>query len=261
MLISVSMFVIVVNIISIDVLGHDGRIRRERVRVVVSRFAESINDLTWLKNYTHTIYSRSEWEDSHGLHIVPLYENVGREGFIYLSHILHHYHKLEPVVVFSQADMAISEEAILKDAVDELIVNITAIDDYGFLYIYPWCMTSYAYNYEYMESLFDRFNLSHIRGNITLSKERQFDLEFLNLAWQLYGIKIDHDPTFTPTGTIAVKRDLIHQHPISYYARLARLIGNESRAALGYFYERTWSYLFNSTCSSVKRCLTLGGCR
>ena len=194
MLLSVSTAGIMMEIILIKVLGNDGRIPKESIRIVVARHTERIDDLVWLKEYTHTIYSRSDWTYSRGLHIVPLYENVGREGFIYLSHILHHYHKLEPILIFSQADMATVRETVVRYSVNELLGNTTAIDDYGFQYIYTECMSSYDHSYEYMESLFDKFNLNYIRGNITLSKERQFDLEFLNLALQLYGIKIDHDP-------------------------------------------------------------------
>ena len=83
-----------------------------------SIFSSYYDNLLHINVTKHQIYSRSEWEDSHGLHIVPLYENVSREGFIYLSHIIYHYHKLEPVVVFSQADIAITKKADLKDAVN-----------------------------------------------------------------------------------------------------------------------------------------------
>lgn len=83
---------------------NSGRIQ-DKMRIVVSRFSENItiND-TWLLSYDHLIMNR-------GLDNLPLqftsqllYENVGRESFVYLQYIIQNYDSLNSYTIFVQAD-------------------------------------------------------------------------------------------------------------------------------------------------------------
>ena len=237
------------------------RIRKKHLRVVVTRYLEPIKNISWLHNYTHTIYSRTDCEAAHGLHIVPLVENVGREGFVYLQHIIRNYHSLENCTVFLQGDIAIAYEDILKPVLDTLITGSNGTLTHDFQFLLPHCHSSYVFNWVYMQKLMQILHVESLRGNITISQEHEFDLEFKHLLFLLFDLKIDHEPMFTPSGSIAVSRGLIHRNPISYYIRLARYLGTENNPVIGHFYERSWSYLFKSNCSSVHQCNFFGLCR
>ena len=86
--------------------------------IIIARYEEPVDHLGWLKDYPHVIYNRgpaivtTSSEDNKdtsnvdvlsSLRTVDVLDNVGRESFIYLSHIVHSYHKLHEINIFSQA--------------------------------------------------------------------------------------------------------------------------------------------------------------
>ena len=237
-----------------------GKNHGEKHRIVISHFNEPLRNLTWLHNYSYTIYSRSDCGEAYGLHLTPLIENVGREGFIYLQHIIRNYHNLDEMTVFLQGDDAIDNARVLQDAINELISGHEAFQTYGFLYMLPICLQSNIHYSNFMPKLMEEFNLDKVRGNITLTLMNDYDQEFSHLISLLYDVKVDK-PTFTPHAAFAVSRAVIHRHPICYYVKLARRLGTENKPPVGFFYERTWSYLFGSECIHVKGCNYFFLCR
>jgi hypothetical protein len=235
---------------------------RKNLRVVIARYVEPIANLTWLQKFQHTIYSRSVWDDSHGLNILRREANVGREGFVYLSHIIQNYDSMEPITVFLQGDNAIRGSSEFQLAIINILEHHKEFNNYGFQYISHSCHESYVFNFVYMEKLLTALEIGSLRGNMTLSAEKEFDWEFKHLMTLLYGNAPEETPMFSPGGSLAVSSELIRKKPLSYYMNLAMYIGKENCPAIGYFYERTWSYLFNSSCSTDRKCsIFREGCR
>ena len=230
-----------------------GQFQAGKYRIVVSHFNEPIEHLAWLYNYTYTLYSRSDCGESYGLYLTPLMENVGREGFVYLQHIVRNFDKLDEITIFLQADVAIDSASILQDAINELIAGYEAFQIYGFLYVLPSCLPSHYASEHFMPKLLRDFRLKYHGRNV-------YQTCIIKLISLLFRVDVSK-PMFTPCGAFAVSRTLIHRHPISYYVALARRLGTENSPAIGYFYERTWSYLFGSDCKDVRGCNYFDLCR
>ena len=239
----------------------DGQSHKKKLRIVISHFHEPIERLAWLHNYTYTIYSRSDCGESHGLHLTPLMENVGREGFIYLQHIALNYRNLDEITVFLQADVAIDNAAILQGAINELIAGHEAFQIYGFLYVLPACFTSSTRIAPFTPKLIQEFNLKNFSDIPTPFLTDDYEVEFSNLVSILFGVNLNHKPMFSPSGSFAVSRAQIHRHPVCYYVDLARHLGKENRPPIGFFFERTWSYVFGSDCAQVRGCNFFDLCR
>ena len=77
-------------------------------QVVIARHREGVSHLQWLRDYPHVIYNRGGdrafKEEGYWLPLkhVHFERNVGRESFIYLSHIIDNYDRLANITVFSQ---------------------------------------------------------------------------------------------------------------------------------------------------------------
>lgn len=125
-------------------IGTKNSPNRTDIMIIISRFEEGVDHLSWLKDYPHIIYNRgpaivppdSNASDAslHSLRTVDVLDNVGRESFIYLSHIVHRYNKLHEINIFSQAEQRVPtvpwyNDNFFKKDVEDLVVmhKLTAI--------------------------------------------------------------------------------------------------------------------------------------
>ena len=124
----------------IAIIGTKSSPNRTDIMIIISRFEEGVDHLSWLKDYPHIIYNRgpaivppdSNASDAslHSLRTVDVLDNVGRESFIYLSHIVHRYHKLHEINIFSQAEQRVptvpsyDDNCFKKDVEDLVVIHI-----------------------------------------------------------------------------------------------------------------------------------------
>ena len=84
---------------------------RSNIQVVLARYNDPMDHLMWIKEYPHLIYNRGEPikdtnpNSEYPLQVVDLtlYANCGREPYVYISHIIHHYNRLADITIFSLA--------------------------------------------------------------------------------------------------------------------------------------------------------------
>lgn len=219
------------------------------IHVVIARFEENIDHLSWLQRIPHTIFNRGD--DVIGpLHVVERLENVGRESFLYLSYIAHNYHRLANVTVFSQASQAVktiyNDGDFRKDVEDLALgrVFLPAHTD-GFAF----CIPTYT-------SVFNAQHLADLTARYGEERAKIFHEGYQTLLH----FTVDN-PRFSGTGCFFVTRDVILRNSRSYYVKLARLLGRENNPVEGHFFERAWPEVFHSNCSSGKdfRCLVGAG--
>lgn len=212
----------------------------ERIHVVISRYQERVDDLDWLTKWPHTIYNRGDLYDSNLTTVISL-ENVGRESFIYLSHIVKNYHQLAEINVFSQVTQSIpryTTESFRKD-VEGLAKGTKSFhpENDGFAFCIPLCKSS-----------LDRKQMTEL--------EKRFGREesqILKTGYKDYLNFTSPNPRFSATGCFFVTREVILRNSQQYYINLARLVGSESNPVAGHFLERAWPEVFHSGCSSQKR--------
>jgi len=200
--------------------------------VVVARYNENIDHLGWLANISHIVYNRgSEIRGKPNLKTISRYENVGRESFLYLDHIINHYDNLPDLIVFTQAAHRETEvynftnshfEATILGLKDGS-VQLHPLSD-GFAYLLPIC-----YNFEFGVKTWG------FRRDNFFKKLLNFEVAF---------------PRFGPTGCFAVKRETILRNSKEYFSRLIRSINSENSPRVGHFIERAWPEVFHSNCSS-----------
>jgi hypothetical protein len=207
---------------------------RRNIQVVIARYNENVNHLRWLSTLPHVIYNRGP-EISHGLglQVVQRYENVGRESFLYLDHILHNYDMLADLTVFSQAMHRTSDVFNFTNDHFEYTVKglrndttrLHPLSD-GFAYLLPIC-----YNFDFGVKSWG------FRRDNFFKRLLHFEVAF---------------PRFGPTGCFAVERETILRNSKEYYAQLIRSINSENNPRVGHFIERAWPEVFHSNCSSSK---------
>ena len=227
------------------------------VHIVIARYHENMSSMQWVLDYPHTVYNRGNDEIPEAFNTIEALENVGRESFIYLKHIVRHYHNFMvsnrfKVTVFMQAD--VQNNAYIIDIIKGLATgqkNFSNLHD-GFAYLPFGCIPSddQAFHTDFLY-LKDSYSLDEckdrVSGNITKRKlTAQEGVKLLiKILYNFDGIRI---PRFTPTGLFAVTNYAIIRNSKMYYARLARELGIENRPRLGYFFERTWAAVFHSKC-------------
>ena len=249
---SILILIICAFVTSVDIKLREGSLRRDhtkassssffghqkfQLQVVITRFNEDVSHLAWLSDFHHIIYNRgdelSPSTSTQNLNIITQYENVGRESFVYINHILHNYHRLADITVFSQT--AHDKVAALNytDADFQATVRgfhnkslrFTQKND-GFVFLVPVC-----FNWQYGV------------------KDWRFERD--NYFKNLYQFEVPA-PRFGPTGAFAITRELILRNPKSYYVSLVRTLGSENNPRIGHFMERTWPELFHSHCSAYE---------
>lgn len=210
-----------------------------RLHVVIARYKEDMNHLEWLSSYSHTVYNRGETIPNPPFNSVDCLENIGRESFLYLKHIVTHYHHLADVTVFSQAVQSnpIYDNSDFKDSVEGLMNQRYwfSPENDGFVFLIPVCGTS--------KHPHDIKALGEIYGT---------EVQVLNDGYKLV---LDFDvpnPRYSGTGCIAVTREAILRNSRDFYIGLARNM-TSSNPMFGHFLERAWPAVFRSTCSLGRR--------
>lgn len=201
--------------------------------VVVSRFNEPAN-LSWLSHLSHTIYNRGDEILGGSLHSVDVLDNVGRESFIYLKHIVDNYHSLADLNVFTQAGQTWGNysDSTFKFDVLRLASGRVKLppQNEGFAFL-----SSSAYPVEFglhgitfrngipheplTDAVFERFpdlplTVPSVRERIKLLITNVFLGPYIEF------------PRFSPTGTFVVTREAVRRRTIDYYRRLARYLND-----------------------------------
>lgn len=87
---------------AVSKLRHDGS-GNKNIFVVIARYVESVDHLSWLSNYPHAVLNRGDQINLPNINDIRHFENVGRESFLYFDYIIKHYNNLANLTVFSQA--------------------------------------------------------------------------------------------------------------------------------------------------------------
>jgi len=216
------------------------------VHVTVARFQESIDHLEWLARFPHTIYNRGDYCSKNSLHIVDCVENVGREAFLFLQHIVKNYDRLARINIFTQAVQNVrtlyTEEDFRNDVIRLALdaknnsndSTILSLSNDGFVFLVPWCASSR--------------HPQHMKG-----LQKQYGEEKCKIFTEGYHALLNftvENPRFSGTSCFAVTKEAIYRNPKDYYIRLARTLGSDINPVEGHFFERAWPQVFHSTCSS-----------
>jgi hypothetical protein len=212
-------------------------IKREHAYIVTVRYLDPLpSDLKhplWFIKYPHLVVNRGEGKFPPNVNSIESLENVGREGFVYLNFLYHHYDNLPNITIFAQYDhlMGQGECPDIKSIMEG---GALPKPSDGFAFVGNGCLDDRArvflYGYEeWGESL----------GVV----EEHFH-KFLGPGFYV------KNPRFVPTALFAVSRDAVRRNPKSLYLKLARLLGSTSNPYEGHFIERAWPEIFKSTCSA-----------
>jgi hypothetical protein len=185
-------------------------------------------------HYPHFLYNRGIDDFPPEYNVIIELSNVGREGFIYLKHIYHHYHNLSEITIFSQYDHVMNIDCPVVKAI--MSGHTLHKKNDGFAFVGEDCMDMsyrpFVEGYEdYGTKLEDA--LSHI--------EKVLGPKYLV-----------PNPRFVPTGFFAVTKEAIHRNPRSFYRDLARKLGSYNNPFEGHFLERAWPEVFLSKCSATE---------
>jgi len=205
-----------------------------KIQLVVSHHIENMDALSWIKQYPHLVYDRaarsiaafnSTWQ-----------ENVGREGYVYLKHIIDYYHELADLTIFLQADASNNPWQVhsptFESNVHGLANGSTILtelsDGFAFLGAEGNCMGK----------------ISPFSTNLPRGYEGEFRKQ-LNF--------VVPNPRFVPQGLFAVTKEAIRRNPVAYYAALLRKLGKHPNAAYELFLEHAWPEVFHSNCGAHPR--------
>ncbi len=190
-------------------------LKRDPYHIVVARYKE---DISWLDGYKHVkIYNKHS-----GPNILP---NIGKESHTYLQYIIENYYNLPEIVFFTQGTIS----------------DHTQRDVSYFINIKENHSTELLIDKDVMRDLdenghtLDRENAT--RGNLGFQdwfkKNINNDVsDFDNLKWFVHAI-------------FSVRRHKIESRPIEYYKNLILQIQPTQNPEEGYFFERSWYYIFN----------------
>jgi len=201
--------------------------------MVVAHYKEKLAPLKWIREYPHIVYDRADnittefnatWQ-----------ENIGREGYVYLKHIIDNYNQLANMTVFLQADACNSPHHVHSASFRSNVVglasgNITLpkeIDGFAFLAARNNCM-SLLWPYDYTKKLHNLF-VNEFRDQLNFPVPK---------------------PRFMSQGLFAVTKEVIHRNPVQYYVALLNKLGKENNPRYGYFLEAAWPEIFHSTCGA-----------
>ncbi len=215
-------------------------------QIVVCRWCEGESQLAWTTPYDTVVYDRGDGGlgDTVTRRIVPS-QNIGRESYAYLQHIVQHYDSLPDVTMFAQADVAGGYcmpihhyrncrgfRAVVVDVADGFPMCTRGHGDSGYRWVRfpaPWHdswsngrMLHAAMN---MGDFFDEF----------VERERPQAGEAVQCL----------------NGVFSVTRELIRRRPRRYYEKLLKAIPDHADPEVGHYFERAWPYIF---CSARELC-------
>ena len=203
---------------------------KEDLKVVIARFNEAVDHLMWLKHIPHVLYNRGDELLNNAFNERMHYENVGRESFLYLNYILKNYHNLPKYIIFTQAkqrpEVYNFTDEDFRHTVEHFLHRNKQLspENDGFAYLLPRC-----FNFEFGVKTWG------------FAKDNFFKT-LLN-----FEVK---NPRFGPTGCFIVSRDLVLRNTKNYYSTLIKTLSKENNPRIGHFFERAWSSVFHSNCTS-----------
>ncbi len=188
------------------------------VEYVVAHYNE---DLSWLTPYAEKahIYHKGILGESPFpvANWTPL-QNVGREGHTYLVHILEHYDDLADITFFLQGRI---DDHMFGKTLDDLLRE-AIIKGAGFMGT--------------------KFPLFH-----NLSRNRSGFIAF----WEkLFEEKFSEDTFFYANACFAVRKEIILLHPREFYEVILRRLSRSANPEEGYWVERMWYRMFDTTKNS-----------
>ena len=208
--------------------------------IVISRYNES---LEWLKEepfnkYPIICYNAGPNDNFYkpiNMKVVKI-ENIGKEAYVYLYHIIQNYEKLENITIFLPGSSNSSHKInIVKNQVYEVEKHNNTVflsskykdvrDDLYDFKLDSWCSTSEENSKENTEC------------KLNLASERPYG------KWydKMFGdIKTQH---VNYLGILAIKRQHIIQNPIEHYIRLINELKYPNDEVAHYF-ERSWDAIF-----------------
>ena len=212
-------------------------------QVVLCRYDESEDEMNhdFLGSGDTLLYNKGGHIDmsSPGVTVVPL-PNVGREVHAYLWHIVHNYHRLPRVTVFSQCRTSDhphilsrqqyaatdSFRAVVEHRGDGFATCGRTESDVGWGHI-CWPQGRWRSEFE--------------SGRIQMSELgiKEFYLECVDPCLPAPGKCVT-----LFAGTFSVTRELIRGRPLWYYERLLSVVSRHSQPEVCHFLERLWAYLF-----------------
>jgi hypothetical protein len=222
------------------------------IQVVIARYNEPLDHLMWITEYPHLIYNRGESIDvsrpdpKFPLQVVDLtlYANCGREPYIYISHIIHHYNRLADITIFSRAHHKNDDENDIytnaKFKIDvvgfaDKSIEFTPEND-GFMYLIPKCIP-----------------LDDFLGQKVNQYNKKYGTDQFDVLWDGYNdiLSFNSDKRrFSPVGHFAVTKEAVLRRSREFYISLAKTLSHEADPAVGHFYRRAWWAVFQSTCTS-----------
>ena len=206
-------------------------------KIIVARYNENISWLDPLQDKCIIYNKGSPLQISNERSL----KNIGRESHTYLNYIIDNYDHLSDILVFTQANIA----------------DHRGNNDYTYLHklvkeanIYGKSLQSESYTINVTNDKphwapdFNKYDLLHLpyKNNNRITFIDWFKTHIIN----------DYPTTFHiyANALFAVKKELILQHPKSYYETLLEECNYHINPIEGHFFERSWYYIFPSICNS-----------
>lgn len=240
------------NLFNLSSVEYDAD--KENIQVVIARYNEPMDHLWWIRDYPHLIYNRGENivdtdpKPGFPLQVVDLtlYANCGRESYIYISHIIHHYNSLADITIFSLAhhknieenpDASYTNENFKTDV--ENFANKKIVfkeENDGFMFLIPKCIP-----------------LDDYLGQKISYYNKKFGTDQFDVLWDGFVDILNFSADkkrFAPVGHFAVTKEAIQRRSREFYISLAKTLSHESDPVVGHFYRRGWWAVFQSKCTS-----------
>ena len=185
-------------------------------------------------------------------------ENVGREGYVYLQHIVEHYGRLPQVVLFSQFDRDSHPAPPIRTMLAaHLFVSSVFNVGLGFLAATRWTEGE-EQGFGYIEfPQPSHWRDAWLDGSMTRSKYSlgSFYDEFVGHPRPPIGRCVT-----TLGGTFAAGYPALMAHPRVYYQRLQSTLAGSEDPEEGHLLERVWAHVFlgpNAALCAKDRALVL----
>ncbi len=247
-----------------------------KTELVIARYNEDVSWTTVIDNpdIVCTIYNKGQPIHLRNIQL----PNIGRESHTYLHHIIQNYNNLADITVFCQGDSVFHSPKFM-----ELIYSSDQFEPVQPLAAYYWpegeppfmlsnppqCVLNktrdlwikdYPIHVEYVDNEFrTRWPHTYYQSHyIQLVNEMKEIYKTDNLLktfieeFRLKNVNITELMPISYAGLFAVRRDVIHQHPKSFYERIMDTLINkkmnykDGRAIdFGLFLEKMWLVIFN----------------
>jgi hypothetical protein len=203
-------------------------------KFIIARYQEDIN---WLSTLINDVVIINKGQPLN-LPNEVLLPNVGRESESYLHYIIDNYDNLPDICVFSQAKIHDHFIDYNLGSYDQYLIMIRdEAEKYGKSLprkVNEWNPLSFQWGkYFNVQSLIWTFNYR--------------DQKIAYGAWLKKTLNQNYTLPYKmhPNGIFAVRRELILQHPKAYYEKLIKEVNWHVDPVEGYFFERSWYYIFD----------------